>query len=228
MTKDDWIFLNDYRESNELLACYNCQYRNEDNKCILASMQCYDVVGHSRTDVFIDSNYVCNKYYGNAMDETYAQKLQESGNFDSVQETLEHKRLVSRFINILIVLLRDRAETHDDSKLLEPERSIFTMFSRKLLNNKYGDSDYEKNKKFMQTALQHHYDKNSHHPEHYANGINGMDLVDIMEMLCDWKAAGMRHKDGDIMRSIEQCSERFHIDSQLKEILINTAERYLK
>ena len=228
MTKDDWIFLNNYGKASTLAACFSCQYRNEENKCLLASMQCYDIQSLSRTEVYVEPNCICDKYFGDAMSTTYAQDLQDAGVFDSVQETLEHKRLVLRFIEMLITLIKARGETHDDSKLLEPERSIFTIFSRKLINNKYGDADYERNKRMMKTALQHHYDRNSHHPEHYPDGVNNMDLVDIIEMLCDWKAASMRHQDGDITRSIEKCSERFKIDDQLKNILLNTAERYLK
>jgi hypothetical protein len=35
---------------------------------------------------------------------------------------------------------------------------------------------------------------NSHHPEHYGNrGISGMDLFDVVEMMCDWMAAARRN-----------------------------------
>jgi hypothetical protein len=62
---------------------------------------------------------------------------------------------------------------------------------------------------------------------HFHNGpegINGMTLIDLIEMLCDWKAAGLRHADGDIFRSIEINKERFGISEQLTQILENTAE----
>lgn len=32
--------------------------------------------------------------------------------------------------------------------------------------------------------------------------VNGMDLLDVLEMLVDWKAAGERHKDGCIYKSL--------------------------
>ena len=63
---------------------------------------------------------------------------------------------------------------------------------------------------------------NSHHPEHYENGIYGMDLIDLVEMICDWKAASLRHADGNIMKSLEINKERFNIDEQLFQILVNT------
>lgn len=58
-----------------------------------------------------------------------------------------------------------------------------------------------------------------------ALGINGMCLIDLIEMLCDWKAATMRHKDGDLSRSIEINQKRFGYTDELKTILHNTAQR---
>jgi hypothetical protein len=55
-------------------------------------------------------------------------------------------------------------------------------------------------------------------------GINGMTLIDLIEMICDWIAAGLRHADGDIFKSIKINKERFDISDQLTQILINTAE----
>ena len=51
-----------------------------------------------------------------------------------------------------------------------------------------------------------------------------MTLVDIIQMLADWKAASERQKDGNLLLSIEKNAQRFHIDDQLKQILINTAK----
>jgi hypothetical protein len=53
-------------------------------------------------------------------------------------------------------------------------------------------------------------------------GINGMTLFDILEMVCDWKAATERHADGDIRRSLVINGNRFKISEQLSEILENT------
>ena len=45
-------------------------------------------------------------------------------------------------------------------------------------------------------------------------------------MLCDWKAATLRHKDGNLRKSIELNSKRFGYDNQLKQIFINTAKMF--
>jgi hypothetical protein len=54
--------------------------------------------------------------------------------------------------------------------------------------------------------------------------LNGMSLLDVLEMLADWKAAGMRHKDGNLAESLEINHARFKISDQLQSILINTAQ----
>ena len=49
-------------------------------------------------------------------------------------------------------------------------------------------------------------------------------MFDLVEMLCDWKAAGMRHDDGDIYTSLEINAERFGYPEPLKRILLNTVK----
>ena len=41
------------------------------------------------------------------------------------------------------------------------------------------------------------------------SGVNDMTLVDLVEMLADWKAATERHDDGDLAKSLEIQRERF-------------------
>ena len=117
---------------------------------------------------------------------------------------------------------------HDKSKLESPEIEIFAEFTPKLKNSTYLSEEYKKNLEQMQKGLKHHYKYNSHHPEHYKNGINDMDLFDVVEMLCDWIAAVKKHADGDIFVSLEKNKERFNIDDQLQKILYNTVKRYYK
>jgi hypothetical protein len=52
--------------------------------------------------------------------------------------------------------------------------------------------------------------------------IEGMGLHQLIEMLCDWKAATLRHNDGCIRRSIEHNQGRFGYSDELKQILLNT------
>ncbi len=76
----------------------------------------------------------------------------------------------------------------------------------------------------MLPAIEHHNRHNAHHPEHHKDGIRGMNLLDLLEMLCDWKAATMRHGDGGIYTSLEINAERFGYSDELKKILLNTVK----
>ncbi|WP_216369609.1 DUF5662 family protein, partial [Brevibacillus sp. MCWH] len=69
---------------------------------------------------------------------------------------------------------------------------------------------------------------NSHHPEFYENGVDGMDLFDLVEMVCDWMAAAKRHDDGNIYESLKINKERFGLSDQLYNIIKNTVDKFEK
>lgn len=146
--------------------------------------------------------------------------------FETMVQTYEHKQNVSKFISFILHDLIIRSIYHDDSKLESPEVEIFTEYTPKLANSTYGSDEYKQFRKEMKPALDHHYANNSHHPEHYDNGIKDMDLVDLIEMICDWKAATLRHNDGDIYKSIELNQKRFGYSDELKQIFKNTVDGY--
>ena len=148
--------------------------------------------------------------------------------YDSRPDTIRHKNTVGKYINCIINVLQKRIKYHDHTKLYDPEKTIFDKVTPKLKELTYGSEEYKAQLKEMQEALDHHYKENSHHPEHYENGIRDMDLVDIIEMLCDWKAASERHSDGDIMKSIEINQKRFNYSDDLKQIFINTVKRRME
>ena len=139
-------------------------------------------------------------------------------------ETIKHIENVRKFIRIFTDALTTRAVRHDSTKLESPEVEVFAEFTPKLANSTYGSEEYNGFLKQMNTVLQHHYASNRHHPEHFTKGIDDMTLVDIVEMLCDWKAASLRQNDGNLLKSIELNANRFGYDDQLKKIFINTAK----
>lgn len=141
---------------------------------------------------------------------------------DSTIETKTHIYTVRELFVRFMRNLADRASSHDASKLDDPERSMYDLYTPMLRSTTYGSEQYQGILAEMGPALQHHYEHNSHHPEHFANGINGMSLLDLLEMLADWKAATLRHDDGDLIKSLEINRERFQISDQLYEILENT------
>lgn len=147
--------------------------------------------------------------------------------YDSTADTLKHSLRVGALMRQPIKELVDRSVRHDLSKTEPPEVDIFNEFTPKLKGSTYGSDDYKGFLVSMGEALKHHYAHNRHHPEHFgAKGVNGMTLVDLIEMLADWKAATERHADGDLTKSLEIQQERFDLSDQLVEILRNTAEHF--
>ena len=122
---------------------------------------------------------------------------------DSFVETIAHIDRVRALLLDVVDKLRHRAYNHDMSKLEAPEKSAFDrLLALRLSTVSYGSDEYRACLKSEQPAIQHHYEHNSHHPEHYPDGIAGMSLLDLIEMVPDWKAAGERMKDGSLAASI--------------------------
>lgn len=137
-------------------------------------------------------------------------------------DTIKHIHAVRELLYKMIENLDERARLHDQSKLESPEQEIFGEHFEKLASTEYGTSEYDALLEKVKPAITHHYANNRHHPEHWTNGIDDMTLLDLVEMLCDWKAATMRNKNGNIRKSIEKNAERFKFTPQLRQIFENT------
>lgn len=142
--------------------------------------------------------------------------------YDSGPDTQEHISEVRSRIELCVADLSHRSEVHDKSKLEDPEKSTFDRVTPLLRGLTYGSNEYRAMLAEIKPALEHHYANNTHHPEFYPDGIRGMSLLDLVEMLCDWKAATLRHADGDIRKSIEINQSRFKYSDELKQVLLNT------
>jgi hypothetical protein len=150
--------------------------------------------------------------------------MRSQGSYDSRPDTYAHIETVREYLFAAVRTLLDRIRTHDGTKLVEPELSIFDEYTPKLRDTTYGSVEYKTYLKAMGEGLKHHYAHQRHHPEHFRNGIQDMTLIDVLEMLCDWKAATLRHADGDLSRSIEVNAERFGYGDEMKRLLLNTAK----
>lgn len=144
--------------------------------------------------------------------------------YDSRPDTYEHILKVQHYINRCILNLLYRGQVHDRSKLSGIEKAAFDQATPTLRDTEYGSEEYRASLRKIRPAVEEHYKRNTHHPEFYDDGIDGMSLFDLVEMLCDWKAAGERHENGgDIFKSIDINEERHEISPQLTSILVNTA-----
>lgn len=146
---------------------------------------------------------------------------------ECIQETLKHIKRVGQLLHQVLFTILENASNHDASKLLEPELSSFTKFTPQLQNTVYNSKEYLKYLKKMNPAIKHHYSVNSHHPDHWEHGVAQMNLIEILEMLADWKAASERMKNGSLQDSIIKNQKRFEYSDEFKCLLMNTVT-YLK
>ena len=152
-----------------------------------------------------------------------------SNGYDSTAATQGHIKRVGEIIHFIIAELIIRADLHDQSKLREPEKSLCDKYTPLLKDMTYGSEEYKSTMREMGEAVRHHQQTNRHHPEFYNGpewggnrGISGLNLVDLVEMICDWVAASERHADGDPIKSVEINKARFGYSDDLAEILANT------
>lgn len=151
-------------------------------------------------------------------------KILTEEKYDSINDTNTHRKEVKENIKQIVSELNSIGLNHDLSKTLTPEKEGFDEYTPKLKALTYGSDEYKQTLKELNKTLKHHYDNNRHHPEHFSNGINEMTLIDIIEMLCDWKAATKRHANGNMQKSLEINKDRFKISDQLQQILKNTVD----
>ncbi len=144
--------------------------------------------------------------------------------YDSALETIQHIRYVQYLMQLVIERLLTKAREHDRTKLESPEKEVMDQFTPRLKGMTYDSPEYRKCLEEMKETgfLKHHYGNSTHHPESFKGGIEGMGLIDLVEMLCDWVAAARRHDDGDPLVSLERNIKRFNIDPQLASILKNS------
>jgi len=142
--------------------------------------------------------------------------------YSSIPETQKHIKTVYKNITKIMVELMARANRHDQTKMKTGEVEYFDEYTPKLAGCTYGSEEYKQHLAELKTALAHHYANNRHHPEHFKDGIKGMNLIDLIEMFCDWYAATKRHNNGDLLKSIEINQKRFNYTDELRSILENT------
>ncbi len=121
---------------------------------------------------------------------------------------LAHNRFVASLLVELANALEKRAIVHDASKFSVDEFAGFVHINRIAREHEYGSPEYMAS--IVETdAVALHYSRNPHHPEHYPNGIDDMTLLDIIEMVADWKAASETYGQTSLEDALAVHVERF-------------------
>ena len=136
---------------------------------------------------------------------------------DGIQQIREHIKGVGNRLILLGSELMGRATSHDASRFTVEEMNLSLSAIKDGDGLKFNSKEYYEWKDAYRKLNRMHEISNRHHPEHFDDGINGMDLIDLLEMLCDWC-----DKADDIDASIEINVKRFGISPQLFQILKNT------
>lgn len=136
-----------------------------------------------------------------------------------------HISRVRKHLSVFISLLRQRAISHDSSKLKSPEFEMWCEMDKEP-RYAYGTEKYKAKIKKWQYLFKLHYKQNRHHPEHFEFGINGMTLVDLIEMLCDWLGYKDTLSVTEAVSLIEKQMKRFNFTEELQDIMINTLIEY--
>jgi hypothetical protein len=134
---------------------------------------------------------------------------------------IHHIQLVQQHMTIAIATLMARTISHDYSKYSKEEIGL-VLGKPSFDKFEYMSKEERAALESVKDSLVYHYARNSHHPEFYKNGIDGMTLLDLLEMACDWKAASEMSANGSFEQSVEYNKERFGLSDQLVNILLNT------
>jgi hypothetical protein len=145
--------------------------------------------------------------------------------YDSRADTLAHIHLVRDNIDVFVSEMLRRGRDHDASKFSNIEKPGLDEVLPQLEGVAYGSPAWEDIVNRAAEALAHHYCHNSHQPEHYGNqGVAGMDLFDLVEMVCDWMAAASRNSADGV--KVGYNVQKFGIAPQLASIIENTLARW--
>ncbi len=139
--------------------------------------------------------------------------------------TAQHISRVQALLGEMTTELTLRGLYHDASKFSEVEAGPLQEM-QDLIEREgpapYGSEEHKRRTALLGPMLDHHYANNSHHPEHYLHGVAGMNLMDVVEMLCDWKAASER--GGESVINLTYSAEKYGIEPMLLSILKRTCQ----
>jgi hypothetical protein len=145
--------------------------------------------------------------------------------YDSRAASLAHIHHVRDNIETFVAEMLRRGRVHDASKFSDAEKPALDEAMPLLKGVAYGSPEWNSIIDQLRPMLEHHFRHNPHHPEHYGNaGITGMDLFDVVEMVCDWMAAARRHPADGVRLDLNV--EKFGIEPQLAAIIANTLARW--
>lgn len=211
------------------LSKFNGSHKGEAYQCMVESAQriinriekIEDELNNSEREIIADIERIDMRKNAKRIDLRKNASLVKN----HINKTLQHRKDVCTVLDKIIIDLKERGKIHDESKLQNEEAPIYAMVDKKFEGVEYNSKEYKEILKELNVALEHHYESNSHHPEHYENGIEDMDLIDLIEMFADWTASAKR-KNENLAEGIDINEKKFNISKQLISIFKNTIKLF--
>lgn len=151
---------------------------------------------------------------------------------DVLSDTMLHKDLVlascwklSRYFLRLgekekAIEIVKRGWKHDNSKFKEDELKCLAKISdgQKAMRHAGAQLPPE-----MKDYLKLHYERNSHHPEHWED-VSQMPEMDLCEMVCDWHARSVQFGTDLIKFAKVRQEIRFHFPPEMFQKILELCE----
>jgi len=142
--------------------------------------------------------------------------------FEVLTDTIMHISEVAENLAEIRADLEKRGIAHDRSKFQELEFDAFVKTRPKFKTVNYGSPEYQECIDMIKPAVDHHYSVNRHHTGYFENGFEDMNLLDILEMLADWKAASRRSPDLSFEDFLPKAFKKYKIPENMQRCIINT------
>ncbi len=172
----------------------------------------------SLSDLTLVNLVKARDFFNNLLDKSVLKILD-----NSIEINGENKKILT--IDEIVNELQKRKKEHDISKLYEPEKNLFDIWTPKLRTSAYGSDEYKMFLKELKPALEHHYKIYRHHPEHFENGMSDMHLVDLLELIPDWDASSQRYNHDNIYKNVDLNSKKFEYTRCLSLIFKKTIRK---
>jgi len=137
-------------------------------------------------------------------------------------DTIMHISEVKENLSEIRSVLEQRGNAHDRSKFTDIEFDAFVSTRPEFEKANFGTPEYKKCTDDIKPAIDHHYSENRHHVKFFKNGFEDMNLIDIIEMLADWKAASRRSPDLTFEDSLPEAFEKYSIPETMQKHIIST------
>lgn len=145
---------------------------------------------------------------------------------DSFKDSVQAHRLeIKETVNAICEELYARAENHDLSKFTKEESNLFSAYFKKFKKTQVGSKEYFGFLEYLKPSIKIHYKRNRHHPQYFKRGMLDMNLIDLIEMLVDWKSIA-KQGNNNILDLINLNQERFGYNDEIKELFLTTVRYF--